>query len=235
MLSEITGALAHHPRRNEKALAARRQKLQEAHDRMFSDWRESALKLAGDSPLDDRWVAFNLNEVLNDDTVVVNEYGNAMTSLPNYRLGGYFGSPRPGHLGWGLGAALGIKLASPDRTVIATLGDGCYMFSVPSACHSVSSTYNLPILVIVYNNRCWHAVKQATLSVHPDGWAARKNFFPLSELHEAANYEKICEAFGGYGERVESPEQFGPALERALYTVKHEKRQALLNVMCNQH
>jgi len=53
----------------------------------------------------------------------------------------------------------------------------------------------------------------------------------LSELYPG-RYEKICEAFGGYGERVERPEEVGPALERALRVVQQEGRQALLNVIC---
>jgi acetolactate synthase-1/2/3 large subunit len=178
------------------------------------------------------WVSHNVNRILGDDTVVVNEYDNAMKQQVNHRAGKYFGMPHAGYLGWGFGAALGIKLASPDKTVIATVGDGSYMFAVPSACHFVSRAYQLPILIIVYNNQGWHAVKRATSAVHPDGWAMRTNRYALSDLQPTAQFEKICEAFGGYGERVESPEQVGPALDRALHAVQNEKRQALLNVIC---
>ena len=131
-----------------------------------------------------------------------------------------------------MGAALGVKLAVGERLVVASVGDGSYMFSVPSACHFVSAAHGLPILVIIYNNQCWNAVKRATRALHPEGWAVRGNNFPLSDLQPTAHYEKICEAFGGYGERVESPDQVAPALERALHAVRREKRQALLNVIC---
>jgi acetolactate synthase-1/2/3 large subunit len=67
---------------------------------------------------------------------------------------------------------------------------------------------------------------------NPDGWAARTNNFPLSDLAPKARYEKICEAFGGYAERVEHPDHVKPALERALDVVRSEKRQALLNIIC---
>jgi acetolactate synthase-1/2/3 large subunit len=56
----------------------------------------------------------------------------------------------------------------------------------------------------------------------------------MSSLEPTAHFEKICEAFGGYGERVEAPDQVGPALERALHAVRHEKRQALLNMVCKK-
>ena len=146
--------------------------------------------------------------------------------------GNYFYLPHAGYLGWGMGAALGIKLGRPESTVIATVGDGSYMFGVPSACHFVSASYKLPILIIIYNNQCYFAVKRATRGLHPEGVAAEKGNYPLSELRPAGDYEKICEAFGGYGERVESPDQVGPALERALHAVRVEGRQAVLNMIC---
>ena len=68
--------------------------------------------------------------------------------------------------------------------------------------------------------------------MYPDGWAARTNCFPLSDLEPTVRYEKICEAFGGYGERVENPAQMEPALKRALHAVQNENRQALLNIIC---
>ncbi|RMF93634.1 MAG: hypothetical protein D6736_01420, partial [Nitrospinota bacterium] len=130
------------------------------------------------------------------------------------------------------GAALGIKLAAPEKTVIATVGDGSYLFSVPTAGHFVSQAYHLPILVVVFNNQCWGAVRRATRSVHPQGWAVKTNRFPLSELSPAPAYEMICQANGGYGERVEDPAEILPALRRALRVVREEGRQALLNVIC---
>jgi acetolactate synthase-1/2/3 large subunit len=202
------------------------------HDDMLKGRQERVRKAAHDKPIDFQWMSHNVSQILTDDTVVVNERDNSMHPFTNQLPGSYFSTPHAGYLGWGLGAALGIKLARPDRTVIATVGDGCYLFSVPSACHFVSRAYELPILVIVYNNGCYQAVKGATRALHPDGWAVRTGQFPLSELQPTADFEKICEAFGGYGERVESPDQIQPALKRALEAVRRERRQALLNVIC---
>ncbi len=232
VLSEITQMLEKHPKRDEKTIDSRMETLKKAHDRMVKCWQESALKSAKASPLSFQWISYNVNKVLGEDTVVVEEaIGsgiNRAASVP----GSYFYSSHMGYLGWCLGAALGFKLGKPEKTIIATVGDGGYMFGVPSACHFVSNSYQLPILIIIYNNQGYHAVKMATRALHPDGWAVRKNLYPLSELQPTANFEKICEAFGGYGEKVESSDQVGPALERALYAVRHEKRQALLNMIC---
>ncbi len=232
VLSGLKRAISDFPGRNEGAIARRKERLQKVHDELVRGWQLSAQKAASDRPIDPRWVSHNVNRILGHDGIVINEYDNSMKEYVGQRPGSYFGSPHAGYLGWGVGAALGIKLARPEQAVVATVGDGCYMFAVPSACHFVSEAYQIPILVIVYNNQCYLAVKRATRALHPEGWAVRTNQFPLSELPVTAHYEKICEAFGGYGERVEDPEQVGPAIERALHVVRQEKRQALLNVIC---
>lgn len=212
-------------------LASRRTRLKEMHDRIAKGWIDQATAGASGHPVDFNWVSYNVNRILQENSVVVNEYDNGMKPFMGQRPASYFCSPHAGYLGWGVGAALGIKLGRPESDVIATVGDGSYMFAVPSACHFVSNAYKLPILVIVYNNQCWGAVRRATRALYPDGWAVETNHFPMSDLKPVAGYEKICEAFGGYGERVEHPDQIRPALERALHAVRVEKRQAVINVI----
>jgi acetolactate synthase-1/2/3 large subunit len=60
----------------------------------------------------------------------------------------------------------------------------------------------------------------------------RANRMPLTSLEPAPRYEMIVEASGGYGERVEAAHDLPAALERALDAIRREKRQALLNVVC---
>jgi acetolactate synthase-1/2/3 large subunit len=119
----------------------------------------------------------------------------------------------------------------PDRTVIASVGDGSYMFGVPEAGHWVSRKMNLPVLYVVWNNSRWNAVASATRSVYPDGWQERTSHKPFSDLSPALDFEMLCQAGGGYGERVEDPAEVPAAIERALHAVRVEKRQALLNIV----
>ena len=87
-----------------------------------------------------------------------------------------FNTPLAGHLGWGLGAAIGMKLGAPDATVIAAEGDGSYMFCAPTACHFTAQKYRIPILTVIYNNQVWNASlkrRGSTRSV-----AARTRKFP---------------------------------------------------------
>jgi acetolactate synthase-1/2/3 large subunit len=131
-----------------------------------------------------------------------------------------------------MGAALGAKLAAPERLVIATLGDGAYIFANPVAGHYASHQNALPILTVVFNNGMWNAVRRSTLTVYPDGFAARSNSQVLSELSGLPAFEQVCAAAGGYGERVEDPAEVPGALERAIEVVTQERRQALLNIIC---
>jgi acetolactate synthase-1/2/3 large subunit len=217
---------------NKEKLAIRNKQLKEKHDQLFSDLKSGAEKGSSKIPLSQAYISSRVNRVIDGNTINVNEYNNQMIWQGNHAAGRFFGEPHAGYLGWGVGAALGVKMGSPDKTVIATVGDGSYMFAVPSACHFVSSTYELPILVIVYNNRSWNAVKHAVLDMHPEGWASKSNDIPLGELKPSPDYDQICTAFGGYGEKVEKPGDIDGALKRALNVVKNEKRQACLNIIC---
>ena len=128
-----------------------------------------------------------------------------------------------------------MKLAHPEKTVIASCGDGTYMFNNPTACHFVSHAYDLPMLTIVCNNAIWHSTKAATQQVMPDGWAVSTGNFPLCDLSPSPRYEMVVAAHGGYGEMVDDPAELLPALKRALKVVREEKRQAVLNVICGTH
>jgi acetolactate synthase-1/2/3 large subunit len=172
--------------------------------------------------------------VLGPDTIVLNEYPLDIRHAPPPAPGSCFGSPHSGGLGWALGAALGAKLGAPEKTVIATVGDGAYIFGAPSAAHLASELHKLPFLTVIFNNAAWEAVERATRAVHPDGWAATAASFPLVGLSAAARYEEIVRGFGGHGERVEDPAELPGALGRALRVVREEGRQAVLNVICRR-
>jgi acetolactate synthase I/II/III large subunit len=234
IFSQLAQVLKTQTSMEKEKVESRAKKLRERHEGLLKTWQKAAQNAAGRKPLDFDWVSCQVNKYLEEDAILVNEYDLRLSQLSRRSPGTYFAHPHAGYLGWGLGAALGIKLGAPERTVVATVGDGAYMFAVPSACHFVAAAYGLPILTIVYNNQSWGAAKAATRSLHPDGWAVRANQFPLCDWPLDIRYEKICEAFGGYGERVEEPDEVGPAIERALRVVKEEKRQVVLNMICQR-
>jgi acetolactate synthase I/II/III large subunit len=184
-------------------------------------------------PLEKAWVSACVEQLRGENSIVLNELGFDMTQLQFTHPGSFFGISVAGVLGWSIGAALGAKLAAPDRTVIACMGDGSYMFGVPTAAHWVSRRMDLPVLYIVWNNARWNAVASATRGVYPDGWSVKTNLFPFSDLSPSLDFELICQAAGGYGERVEDPAEVPAALARALHAVQKEGRQALLNIVAS--
>ena len=136
-----------------------------------------------------------LGEVITDTTILVNEATTSNLSVLCHtgldRPGSYFYSHGSG-LGWAPGAAVGVKFAHPDSTVISLVGDGSYTFANPTATAWVQAAYEQPTLTIIYNNSGWNAVRSSALKVHPDGDAASEDipeskFTPRMELSHAAN------------------------------------------------
>jgi acetolactate synthase-1/2/3 large subunit len=164
--------------------------------------------------------------------IVVNEYSANSDLMHFNETGTWFGNPPAAGLGWGYPAALGAQLAAPDRTVIAVLGDGAYIFANPAACHHASAKHGLPVLTIVYNNARWEAVQASARGVYGAGSAlASHAIAPLSSLDPIPDFERYAEASGGYAERVTARADLIPAIKRALAVVRNERRQALLNVI----
>jgi acetolactate synthase-1/2/3 large subunit len=134
-----------------------------------------------------------------------------------------------GSLGWAGGAAVGAKLAAPDRTVVCLVGDGSFLFGVPSSAQWVARRYGTPALTVIYDNRGWAAPKFSTLMVHPDGAAAKADDFHVS-FEPEADLPGVARAAGGaYGVTVSDPGELPGVLKDALAVV-HGGRSAVVSV-----
>jgi acetolactate synthase-1/2/3 large subunit len=179
------------------------------------------------------WLNHCLNEALPDDVIVVNEYWVDREIYNAKRPGSFFMHSPAAGLGWGMPAAVGAALAAPDQPVVCTLGDGAYLFGNPGACHQAIAMHDVPLVTILCNNARWGAVQSSTIGVYPDGHAARgPKPAPLSDLRPVPDFEKYAEASGGHGEKVTDPKALPDAIRRALKIVREERRQVLLNVIC---
>lgn len=213
------------------ALEAKRAELVQRLDTARS-LHQSRVNAGRTTPMSAAWISHCLDQAKPDDAIVVTELGVDVGAMTFRHPDSLLSHSLAGGLGWGIPAALGAKLAAPDRLVIAAVGDGSYMFANPTACHQVAEALDIPLLVVVFNNGVWNAVRKSTAAVYPDGRATRANRMPLSSLSPAPDYEKLVEASRGYGERVEDPDALPDALERAISMVLNERRQVLLNVVC---
>src|SRR6058998_3372615 len=140
--------------------AERRARWEAEHRRLRQAWSAAGRKAQDDRPLDMLGLSRAIGERLDASTLVVNEYDLDPTQTCFRAPGTYFGAPASSGLGWGLGAALGAKLAASEKTVICTVGDGSYIFGAPLAAHWVRA-HNLPVHFVIFNNRAWNAVKRS--------------------------------------------------------------------------
>jgi len=213
----------------DSAVVARKQYLTERSAKLHAGWQAEIEKAGTLAHNTLPWVNHCLRDIIAPDTLVVNEYSFRQEYCPLEHPGSLFSVGPAGGLGWGLPAALGLKLGAPDKFVLSLLGDGAYMFANPTACHFMASTQNLPTLSVIYNNGLYGAVRRATLDMYPKGAAAEADGRLLADLANPPFEEIIC-AHGGYGERVERPAALPAALARAAAATR-AGQQALVNVI----
>jgi acetolactate synthase-1/2/3 large subunit len=213
----------------EARIAARRARLTE---RMRNRRAQLTKDSAAGATISPDYLSRAIGEAVGEDAIIFNEYPLRPDHCPREKPGTFFALGPAGGLGWGFGAALGAKLAAPDSFVVATLGDGAYMFANPMVGHWVSAKHDLPILTVVFNNSRYGAVRRATLAMFKDGAAGENEGRTLADLDPAPPYDVMAKAQGAHAERVEKPADLPAALERARDVVVNERRQALLNVIC---
>jgi acetolactate synthase I/II/III large subunit len=172
-----------------------------------------------------------VGEVTGPDGLIFNEYQLRLDACARPCAGSYFALSPAGGLGWSVGAALGAKLVAPDRFVVATIGDGGYIFANPTACHWAAEAHALPILMVIFNNARYGAVRNATLSMFASGAAGRENGSGLADLSPSPPFERYAQAHGAFAARVEQPADLPTVLATARDAVLKEKRHALVNVV----
>ncbi len=175
-----------------------------------------------------------LRRQLGPDAIVLSEgitnYAVICDHMAPAEPGGFFNSGG-GSLGWSGGAAIGAKLARPDKMVAALTGDGSFMFSVPSSVHWMARRYKTPFLQVIYNNGGWKAPKMSALALHPDGAVSRDPDLGVS-LEPAPDYCLIAAAAGGaWGRKVDRPEDLEAVIAEAVRVVLIERRAAVLDVV----
>jgi acetolactate synthase-1/2/3 large subunit len=184
-----------------------------------------------DEPMTKAWVASRVGAAIRGRTAtVISELGCPLDALELTEHGSWRQEPHSGGLGWGLPCAMGVKLADPDRLVVATMGDGSYMFANPVACHQVAETHDIAVLTIVLNNSGYRAVAHSVLGMYPSGYASKSDHVPLTQLTPSPDFAMVARASRADAETVTEAAEFDAALERALRVVTEEQRQALLDV-----
>jgi acetolactate synthase-1/2/3 large subunit len=130
---------------------------------------------------------------------------------------------------------VGVKLARPDKMVVALTGDGSFMFTVPSSVHWMARRYQAPFVQIVFNNRGWKSPTLSALAVHPSGYAAHAGRLDTS-FEPSPDYIGIAAASGGaWGRQLRLCSEVDAALTEAFRVVREEKRCAVLDIWLEHH
>ena len=216
---------------NEK-IEARRDRVTALHRTIREGWAGENKNTNGHT-LTSAYVAQCLQEIITDDTIIVNE---AITDrpftdryLPRNKPGTLFSSGGSS-LGWHGGAAVGMKLARPDADIVALTGDGTYIFSCPTAVYWMAQKYNAPFMTVIFNNQGWNAPKLITRNEHPGGYAEQTNSFWAS-FNPPAQLDQIAAAAGNaFARTVTDPTKLKAALLEGRQAVRDGKC-AVINVM----
>ena len=121
-----------------------------------------------------------------------------------------------GALGWGMGGAMGVKIANPRRPVVGIVGDGSAMMTVQALWTAANS--NIPVVYVICNNRAYRVLK-LNMNLYKSEILGHEN--PTSEyiamdFPTPFDIAAIAEAMGVYGRKVEDPDKLGDALREAL-------------------
>ncbi len=202
-----------------RRIADRRERLAQKKRQQVEDAEQRGLAAGKRAPMHPQWVAYQIGKALQPDSILLDD---ALSNTPyvvahHHRSepGTYFKSGGSTG-GWGSGAAVGAKLAQPDRDVILATGDGYFMFGTPLAALWAAAHHKAPFLTVVFVNRSYSTGTIGLRDIYPEGTAAMEHNFNGGEFDPPPDFAKLAEAAGGYGESVTDADQMGPALQRGL-------------------
>jgi acetolactate synthase-1/2/3 large subunit len=140
---------------------------------------------------------------------------------------GFFRAPNG--LGQGLGYALGIKLALPERPVVMAIGDGTFMYNPVIPALAFADEHKMPLLILIYNNAKYAAMQYYHDKFYPSGAAvATKDYYGVNI--RGVKYEEAAAVVGGYGKCVETPAELNDALDVAIDALAKGKS-AIVNMI----
>ncbi len=180
----------------------------------WSEWRKERRRAYEDATAIDKG-SFNQNvmatmqELLPQDAILTNDAGNFagwMHAFYQFRKRNTYVGPTSGAMGYGMPAALGAKLARPERTVISLSGDGGFMMTMQELETAVRC--NIPIISLVFNNQMY-----GTIRMH------QEIHYPYKTIGTdlgSVQFSKVAIGMGARGFYVRTIEEFEEALTEAV-------------------
>lgn len=218
--AELYEAVAARMTGTDREKAAGRAAAAEAFKRQLRDKLEQEVRAVwANRPIAPARLARELRAAVPPDTVLVDE---AITTSPALQAAFDFNEPgtyfriRGGAIGWGLPAALGVKLARPERPVVAVVGDGSAQYTIQSLWSAAH--HRIPVIYVICSNRSYRILKVNLKNyLKFSGQVHRESKFIAMDLTDPdLDFAALARAYGIKGWRVEGPDELGEALRAAI-------------------
>lgn len=218
---QLSGRLAT-GRRDGTVIQERTARVRAEHDAQRARWAQREHP-AADGTITPEYLVACVRDAAGPNALMLTEaisnYQVVSEHLRASRPGSLIGSGG-GSLGWSGGAAVGAKLAAPERTVVSLVGDGSYLFGVPSSAQWMARRYQAPSLTVIFDNQGWKAPSLSTLAVHPGGNVAGGGF--AASFQPGPDLAGVAAAAGGaYARTVTAADLLPVTLRRALEHVRN--------------
>lgn len=202
------------PQREQARL--RQARVREAREKALSHLRDKAASEKERVPVTSLALMEAICDTLPANAVLVDETissgGGLRTLLRSEDPKSYFGM-RGGGIGWGLPAALGVRLALGDRPVVALVGDGSALYAIQGLW--TAAHYGLAVVFVICNNGGYRILKQRTHALQ--SFSARDDRYIGMDLEEpAVDFVGLARSLGVPGERVEKTHEVKQVLSGAL-------------------
>jgi len=223
-LSALNSAMENHDKGPAAARAEIAQQIAALREEWLGEWMPKLT--SNDTPINPYRVLWELNKLVDKDaTIITHDAGSPRDQTTPFWEAtaplSYIGWGKTTQLGYGLGLAMGAKLAHPDKLCINVWGDAAIGFTGMD--FETAARERIPILSILFNNFSM-AIEIPIMPVSQEKYGA---------IEISGNYADMATAFGGYGERVTDPSEIVAALERGIAATR-EGKPVLLEFITDQ-
>ncbi|MFC1949278.1 thiamine pyrophosphate-binding protein [Chloroflexota bacterium] len=199
-----------------EANAIRAKKIADETQNIARDFDEKAEKERDQIPIAVTRFMQEIRDAISPDTRIVDDCwscsGVLRRTISFSEPRSFQRSRRGGSIGWGMSGALGVKLASSDRPVVAVTGDGSAMWSIQSLW--TAARYNIPVTYIICANACYRQVR--IMKFRLMGEKAKGRYLGTDLSDPRIDFCGLAESMGVTARRVERPEELGETLRAAL-------------------
>ncbi len=209
---EMSGAAREAAKTRAASIGDQTREARKAHHKRVEDRWDS-------DPMSVERMMAELAQSLPSDAIIADEAITSRAALMgamDFDQPGSLYAEQGGALGWGMPGPLGIKLANPDRPVVAVVGDGSSMYTIQALW--TAARYNIPVTWVICNNRTYRILK-VNMEVYLREMLKdnqRKSEYLGMDFQLPLNPAGVAEGFGVHGRKVEAPSELRPALEEAL-------------------